>query len=276
MSENSGSADAGNPAGTGDVQQQQQQAPWYGEVDGDLKTWADNKGFKTPGEALRSYHNLEKVYGHDKAGRTVVLPGDKAEVAELDAFYNKLGRPETADKYELELPSEADKDLVDWFKTTAHKHGLSAKQAKALFADYNAMSGSRATQTSEQAAARFAGEEAGLKKDWGAAYDANLNAAKRAAQSYGFTKDEIDALESKIGYAGVMKRFAAIGEKQGEGRFVATDSRAGAFGSLTPDQAKLRIAEKEADPSFRERLMKGDTTAQEERDQLYRAAYGKF
>jgi hypothetical protein len=79
-----------------------------------------------------------------------------------------------------------------------------------------------------------------------------------------------------VGYAGVMKRFAAIGEKQGEGKFVATDSRAGAFGTMTPEQAKQTIASREADPAFTKRLMDGDKVAQEERDQLFRLAYGKF
>lgn len=279
MTENTGSANAGNPPADPPADGQTQppaQAAWYGEVDADLKTWADTKGLKSPAETLRSYHNLEKVFGHDKAGRTVVLPGDKAEAAELDSFYNRLGRPETADKYSLDAPADADKDLVDWFKSTAHKHGLSDKQAKSLFAEYNDMSSGRTTQSTEQQAARFTAEEATLKKEWGAAFEANLNSAKRAAQTYGFTSDEIDALEGKIGYAGVMKRFAAIGEKQGEGKFIAADTRAGAFGAMTPDQAKHRISEKETDPGFMKRLMEGDKTAHEERDQLYRAAYGKF
>lgn len=250
--------------------------PWYGNIeDADLKGYVDNKGWKSSVEAVTSYRNLEKAFGADKAGRTVILPS-KDDPAEWDGVFNKLGRPETADKYNLDEPADADKDLTKWFKDTAHKHGLTDKQAKSLFADYNGLSAQRMTQLNEQSATKIAADKETLQREWGGAHEAKMAEAVKAATTFGFTKEEIDALENTVGYAGVMKKFSAIGAALGDGKFVTTDTRGGQFGALTPAAANQRIAELRADKDFTARLIGGtDKVAQEQWDSLHRAAYGK-
>lgn len=251
------------------------QAPWYGELqDAELKSWADNKNFKAPVEVLKSYHNLEKVFGADKAGRTVVLPS-KDDPAEWDPVFAKLGRPESPDKYNLDVPESADKDLVGWFKTTAHKNGLTDRQAKAFLNDYNAMTGERSTQGEQAFAQRIEQDQAALKTEWGAAYEGKMGAAKKAAQTFGFQLEEIDALEKQVGFSGVMKRFSEIGEKLGEGKFVAPDTRGAGFQAMTPAAAQQELDSLRSDKEFQSRLISGDKTTQEKWDQLHRYAYGK-
>lgn len=261
---------------TGDNgQQTPPQTAWYGEVDTDTKGYLENKGWKSPIEAITSYRNLERAFGAEKAGRTVVLPGDKAEPAELDAFFNKLGRPESPEKYELKAPDGADENTVKWFKETAHKHGLSAKQAAALFDDYNAMTGTLTQAQMEAQKAQIAQEVDGLKKEWGAAFDTKVSAAKQAVKAFGIEPDTIDAIEQVMGFSRVMKFFDQIGAKVAEPGFASQEQKTQSFGALTPQAAMDRIAEKKADKTFTARLVAGDRSAQAEWDRLHEMAYGQ-
>ena len=72
MSDDTGSAPAGNPAAPAPA--------WYAPegIDPNTSTQLGElvkaKGWKGPADALLSYQNLEKVFGADKAGRTILAP----------------------------------------------------------------------------------------------------------------------------------------------------------------------------------------------------------
>lgn len=247
-------------------------APWYGDIpDAEMKGWVENKNFDSPVTALTAYRNLERMVGADKAGRTVVLPGDKAEKPEIDAFFNKLGRPETPDKYEFSLPADADKSFVDWARATFHELGLTGKQAQALFGKYAEFSGGRAQQLTEADQQKFIAEDQALRREWGGAFDQNMSQARAAAKQFGFTAEEIDAIEKHAGYAGVMKRFAAIGAKLGEGGLHLGENPGGGS-KLTPGQARARIAELQSDKSWMSMYLSGSKTHLQQMDQLQQQA----
>jgi hypothetical protein len=270
-----GSVDAGNPNPTPTPNPAPAAAPaWYGEVDADTKGWIDSKGLKGVPETLTSYRNLERAYGADKAGRTVILPGENATAEETGAFYSKLGRPDAADKYELNIPEKADPKLVDWFKGTAHKHGLSTKQAAALFDDYNAMTGGAMTEQSEAAGVKSAAEMQSLQKEWGSAFDQKVATGKAAVKAFGVDDATIDRLQEGMGLAGVLKFFDAVGSKIGEKGFVAGDTSTG-FGALTPGEAERQLREMDSDPEKRNRILGGDKTLIERRKMLQEQAYGR-
>ncbi len=251
-------------------------APWYGSIDdGDLKGWIEAKKYASPLVALQAHRNLEQAFGADKAGRTVVLPGEKATPQELEAFYTKLGRPQQADGYELKLPDGHSKELVDWLKPTAHGLGLSAKQVQGLVDNWEKMAGGLKEKQQQAAAAAIEEQAAGLRKEWGQGYDAKVATAKQTAQALGIKAEVIDALESALGFGGVMRFFADLGDKVGEGKFVAAAGRAGSFGGLTPAQAQEAIAEKRRDPAFVKALTSGEKEAKAEWDRLHVAAFAK-
>src|SRR5216684_1515358 len=107
----------------------------------ETQTWApatikDNPGlskFKTQEDLEKGYIELEKSYG----GSTSV-PAVDAPAAEWDAFYSKVGRPEKADGYKIELPKfegvdyKVPDETVKGFLAEAHKAGLTGKQAQTL------------------------------------------------------------------------------------------------------------------------------------------------
>ena len=80
----------------------------------------------------KSYINAQKMVGAEK----VAVPGSWATEEDWDGVYNKLGRPETPNDYDLTLPDEANEDFVSWFKETSHGVGLNDKQAQQLAAAY--------------------------------------------------------------------------------------------------------------------------------------------
>jgi hypothetical protein len=100
------------------------------EALGDLGKDPSLQMFKEPSALAKSWVNAQKMIGADK----VVIPKADAPEADWEAFYNKVGRPESPDKYEFKLPEGVtmDESLAKGFKEIAHKNGLSPKQVQAL------------------------------------------------------------------------------------------------------------------------------------------------
>lgn len=261
-----GSANAGAANGAGNP------SPWNAGFDEDTNAYVSNKGWQSPADILSSYRNLEKFAGGSK--NLLEMPGADADQAALDAFYNKLGRPESADKYDLKVPDGADADLANWFKQTAHQSGLSAKQAASLFDAWNEMSASR-MQAMEQAAQESSEAEINaLKKEWGQGYEAQIDSGKRAVAALGYNAEQLNALESKMGTAEMLKLFAAVGSKMGEDTF-ADGNRSGntTFG-LTPAAAKQQIADLKMDKNFMSEYLGGNKDAVAKMQRLMTFAHG--
>ena len=126
----------------------------------------------------KSYINAQKMVGAEK----VAIPGSWATEEDWNGIYNKLGRPEAPDKYELELGENADADFSDWFKNTAHGVGLSTQQAQKLAAAYGEYTGNAQQVTDEQIESRRAEVETELRKELGNNYDDKLQSANAMLQ----------------------------------------------------------------------------------------------
>jgi hypothetical protein len=238
-------------------------------ADNDLKGWVQNKGFKDPAVAMDSYRNLEKLMGADKAGRTVVLPSKWDDPKEVEPFFEKLGRPKVPDGYKL--PEGADKDFGKWAQTTFHKAGLTDRQAEMVMAEWGGLVKGKTEATTAAKAAALAADREALGKEWGAAHDAKIATAKAAAKTFGFDAPTIDKLEDSLGYAGLMKFMAGLGEKIGEAPAVNGDGSTPG-GPVTPAAAAAQIKALRADPAFVDRYLKGDVDAKQKMEQLHKWA----
>lgn len=244
-------APAAAPAPTG-----MPEAPaWLAGADADTIAMAQSKGWTDNLAVIKSYANLEKLFGADKAGHTVQVPGEGAEQETVDAFYNKLGRPEAADKYSVKpedfngVPEDAAKALQD----LAHKEGLTEKQYAAIHKWNNESGAAFEAKLNENAMVESAQQETALKTEWGAAYDANLQVASEAAASLGLSKEQLDAMQIGIGYDGVMKLVHKLGVQVGEGGFIQGEGgrQAGAEGGImAPKQAQAALNKLVSDPVF--------------------------
>lgn len=147
-------------------------------------------------ESVKDFGGLAKqfVEGQKMIGSSVRVPKDDAPQAVWDSFYQKVGRPESADGYQFPLPELPDGQqwndgAVAAFKKAAHGLGFTPRQAQGVMAVYSEMVRGAAR---EQARAGEAQIE-GLRSEWGAAFDNNLAIAKSATRQL-FGQKFIDML----------------------------------------------------------------------------------
>lgn len=261
-----GGADGGANMGT------QSTGAWNEGFDEETSAYVTNKGWQSPADILSSYRNLEKFAGGSK--NLVELPGVDADQSAMDSFYAKLGRPDSPEKYGLKMPDGGDPELADWFRNVAHQSGLTDKQAASLFDSWNEMSATRLQAIMEQQNADSEKAIADLKKEWGQGYDAQIDMGKRAVAALGYDQESLNALESKMGTADMLKLFAAVGSKMGEPAFEGGPRSGSAFG-LTPAAAKQQIADLRMDTAFQQEYLNGNKDAVAKMQRLMEAAYAE-
>jgi len=265
MTEEAGSVDAGNPEtsdeGTGTTTETAQTTTtttpaaaadhWLSGVeDPDLRGWAEAKGMQNvqPGDVLRSYQNLEKVMGADKAGRTVVLPGPDADEATRNEFYTKLGRPDAADKYELPVPEGDDGAMAEWGSGVFFEAGLTAAQAQIVSERWNEKMAGLQQQASDASQATAQEAEQQLRRDWGAAYDRKMNGIDEAANRLGMNQDQLQGLRSSMGPVAALQFVDGLAGKLGEADMDTGGDNQN--GTLTPAAAQEALAKLNMDKDF--------------------------
>lgn len=203
----------------------------------------ENKGWDGPGAALDSYAELSKMIGKD----TIQFPGE-GDTEAMSKLLSRLGRPDTADGYKLEVPDGANPDFAKAFAGVAHEAGLTQAQVAKTMEWYNGQAATSATAAAEAKTA--AGEQAltGLKAEWGAAYEQNVEQGRRAATEFGVDIETLGKIEGALGTADMLKLFADIGAKLGED--TVSGDGGGSSLSLSPAAALQQISELNMDPNF--------------------------
>jgi len=235
--------------------------------------YVQNKGWTDPAQVVDSYQNLEKLFGADKAGRTVVLPGEKADKADLDAFYTKLGRPVEPKDYKIDVPPEyGNAQFAEAAKIKFHELGLSSAQAEGLAQWNNEFIKNQVAAQSNQSAEAFQRDVAAVKTEWGAAHDQNLVIARNAAAALGWDAAKIDKVAGALGHRETMLLLHQIGSKTGESDFVSGNGT-NFGGAKTPAQAKAEIQSLRQDKTFMSRYMNKDADAVKQWTRLHEYAY---
>lgn len=191
--------------------------------------WLPEK-FQKPEDLARSYTELEK-----KLGSAGAFPKDDAPQAERDAFWNKLGRPETPDKYDLKTPSAEDgwnKDHEGIARQRLHAAGLTQKQVQAAIDLHVDLIGAGVKQIDAGAKETTAL----LQKEWGGAFETNMNYMVTALRQLGGDDTVRMFTQTPIGNNPTMIRLMAkVGRALGEAGFVDGDA-AGESGESLQDQ----------------------------------------
>lgn len=231
-------------------------SPW-GELPQDLSGFVQNKGWSSPADALKSYVNLERLRGVPET-ELLRIPKE-GDTEAWNAVYGRLGRPESPDKYDLGdlAPKEGQLDL----RPLAHKYGLTQQQAKGLAADMAQLAGGHSEQAEQARAQKVEADVAALKREWGAEFDANVEAGKRAVRALGWDQAKLDKLEDALGTREVYELAARIGRGLREDGFAGQQGPQGGsaqpFG-MTREAAGARLAQMQADPAFQARLYHAD------------------
>ncbi len=247
--------------------------PWLEGADPAVVGYVQNKGWEKPTQMLESYQNLEKVLGADRAGNTVVLPKPDAPKQDVDAFYNRLGRPADPTGYKFEVPAGSDPEFAKGAAATMHELGLSKDQGEKLGAWWNSQVGNATKAAQDQALIKNQEQQEALKTAWGAAYKQNEQIAAAAARGLGLDTAAMDALDKALGFDKTMMLLHGIGTKIGEPTFEGGNGAGGFGAALTPGQAQAKIAELKSDKNWVARLISKDAAAQAEWTQLHKFAY---
>lgn len=117
-----------------------------------------------------------------------------------------------------------------------------------------------------------------LKKAWGAEYDKHAELVDRAAETFGMNQDQLSALKTVLGPKAAMEFLQKIGSK------IAVEStgdpagmKEGGHFTMTPDQAKAKIAQLKSNKAFSQLFTSADPKqrleARAEMDRLHQLAY---
>ncbi|MBY0356261.1 MAG: hypothetical protein K2Q12_11125 [Rickettsiales bacterium] len=199
---------------------------------------------------MKSYASLT-----EKMGTAINLPKEGDEAATND-FYNKIGRPESPDKYDFTKFEQVNPDIAKAFAPAAHKAGLTQKQVETL-TEWNL------NLANDIKAADNAKAEASLKQAWGAEYDKKFGEVQAWAkaqfpdavvQKYGADADFI------AGIRGIYERFAVEGD-------IRHGDKGAGVNTLAEAQAKA--AEIRSNPAFNDPMNPQHKQIKQEFDSIY-------
>lgn len=181
-------------------------------------SWASK--YTTPDDFFKGVDNLAKTVGQKQIVQGIQAPGDSATPEDWDKFFSQIGRPESADKYQLPEDVKAFQGFdieteKKAFNDLAHKNGLSNKQAAGLWKDYIG----NINQSYEKNQANQITLDQAKKEAFGDNIDEGYGLANKAAEALGFT-DKIN--ERGLGKDPlVLQLLAEVGKGLGEDAFVS-------------------------------------------------------
>jgi hypothetical protein len=174
----------------------------------------------------KSYINATQMIGKDK----VAVPNKNSTEDQWNEVYDKLGRPESADKYSLNAKSEVvpiDENAIKQFAENAHQLGLNNKQAQGILEFYkNNMEGMAQQAKVDTETAQVQSEQQ-LRQEWGREFESNVKKAGALAKAN--MNPEILDMQLKDGmrlgdHPEIIKGFAKIAGMMSEDKIVSTES----------------------------------------------------
>ena len=174
----------------------------------------------------KSYINATKMIGQDK----IVIPTKNSSQEAWDEAYAKLGRPESAEKYALDVKSDVvpfDETAIKSFAEQSHKLGLNNKQAQGILEFYkNNMEGSAQQAKIDTETAQSQAEQE-LRQEWGRDFEGKVKQAGALAKA-NINPEVLDMTLSngtRLGdHPEIIKGFAKIANMMSEDKIVATES----------------------------------------------------
>ncbi|QPZ53488.1 putative capsid assembly protein [Pelagibacter phage HTVC034P] len=174
----------------------------------------------------KSYINATKMIGQDK----VVIPTNNSTEEAWNEVYDKLGRPESAEKYSLDAKSEVvnlDETAIKSFAEQSHKLGLNNKQAQGILEFYKNNMESTAQQAKIDTETAQAQAEQELRQEWGRDFESKVKQAGALAKA-NINSEVLDMpLQNgtRLGdHPDIIRGFSKIASMMQEDKIVATES----------------------------------------------------
>jgi hypothetical protein len=228
----------------------------------DEKMWENVKDTPT---LLKNYAHAQK-----KMGSSLSIPDENSTPEEINEFYGKLGRPETAEDYGVEFPELPegnywDDDAKNGFLNAAHTAGLNQTQVEQIlgwYGDYSMDVNLKGDQAIQNTTVE-------LKKHWGERFDGNIALTQRAVAKLGGVELQAVLDETGLGnHPDLIRAFHRAGKLMEEHGYVQGE----VHGVSNRDSAKAEIARVMADKDHP--YWKGQAEAMEKVQKLHELAYG--
>lgn len=237
----------------------------------ELRSWAQQRGWKDPDSVVESFRNAEKLLGAPK-DRVMVLP-DSPDSPDWAAVHTRLGRPEAPEKYEFELAGAYDEAFLNGFRQTAFEAGLPASAASKVAKWWESYVDGIVAEQERTAQEATEAELGKLRAEWGARFEESSKAAESAAGKVGLSPDQWKAIEGAIGPMAARKAFGLIASRVLEGGPPLKDDGGGSGFGGTPEAARMMLDQLEGDTAFMAKYLGGDRAALKRMSDLRAAAY---
>jgi len=178
-------------------------------MDDDLKGKETWKSFNNPADVAKSYVELQKLVGWKGE-----IPAKDDLPEAWDEFYTKLGKPESAEAYGIELPDnlkamEGSDERANKVAEIAHKANLTTDQANELFNGLFEMESAQIGQSIQQAEAKEKANLETLQSAWGDGIQDMCDAVSQMEKKLGvFDTMEANGLNNNAEFLVLMGRIA--------------------------------------------------------------------
>ena len=204
----------------------EQSSSWKNSISEEFRKDPSIEKFTEIDALAKSYINATRMIGQDK----IVIPTKNSTQEAWDEAYEKLGRPESPDKYNLKIESDVinmDENAIKSFAEQSHKLGLNSKQAEGILDFYkNNMEGS-AQQSKIDTETAQAQSEQELRSEWGRDFDSKVQQAGAIAKA-NINPEVLDMTLSsgiRLGdHPEIIKGFSKIANMMSEDKIVSTES----------------------------------------------------
>lgn len=246
----------------------------FSSLQGEELGFVQNKGWKTVGDMLQSYRNLEKLRGVPENELLRLPQNPKQE--DLQAIYKRLGAPDKYEDYGIEVKNEDDAPFVKNLLIAMQRAGLNKAQAKELNDTYETNLRSYLEELNNRIKARDTVQEQELDKMWGKDAVLNRELCRKVAAKLGFTEEQNVKMKEVFGgpkgqYEFLYKLSSLVNEDLGKGLSAPGSA---SLGIVTPDQARARRSVLMSDSDWVERYMNGSEECREEMRNLNKIIAG--
>lgn len=218
-------------------------------TDPSLKVFQGEDGQFNVQNLIKSYVHAQKKIGE----KGIQLPDKYATEEDWKSFYNKI-RPAELDKYEVNAKvgegEVLDEAMFKAFKESAHKNGLTTKQAQEIYNWYDSSIRQAVEQQQTQQNQLYEQEVAALQQEWGQgdSFKKEMSLAQRAISE--FADEEMKAAIKKAGLDNnitMIRLFNKIGKSLLQEDTFNQESH-GHF-RYTKDEAERKLAQIYGDPN---------------------------
>lgn len=199
---------------------------WTSQLPKEMRENADL--MKTLGK-FPKLENIAKSYSEleSKLGKSLVMPGEGASEEEVNTFWQKLGKPESAEKYSIEG------EQAKGFREIAFKNNLTDSQAKAIYNEIEETGKRYAAEQMEKFAQQTKETNKVLLSEYGKDFPAKMEMLKRGIAANGgqelYNKLRDSGLIADLN---IVKLFINVGEKNAEAGTQNKSAKSGGYKSI--------------------------------------------